>query len=275
MAKKNSNITIANIARLYYLEKMSQDEIAKLIGLSRSQISRLIQKAWDEGMIEIRISRPPEDTMENIAFRLEKRFTLKRAVVIPSEGAPDFIRRSLLLEAGCLLEKCLLKKNTGQKFLGVYGGKTLAEFANYYQPLFNYPELVTLPLIGDFKQSNQYLKANEIARKIADMMGSKYLLFHPSTAATFKYYQHLITCALVTVDDIGYSAYTFHEYAGSLPKIPFSIGMIFGRNKLTAILEALRTKSINCLVTDADTAENILEFDDNCSYSTDTLALVR
>jgi len=49
------------IARMYYEEKLTQQEIAEKLGVSRPLISRLLQDARDLQLVEIRI-RPLEES---------------------------------------------------------------------------------------------------------------------------------------------------------------------------------------------------------------------
>ena len=45
-------------ARLYYLEGLSQAEIATQLGTSRSNVSRMLTEAQAQGIVEIRHQRP-------------------------------------------------------------------------------------------------------------------------------------------------------------------------------------------------------------------------
>ena len=56
MNKKNNDTMtdrIILVATLYYKEKLSQQEIAKRLGVSRPWISKLLKKAEDLGLVKI------------------------------------------------------------------------------------------------------------------------------------------------------------------------------------------------------------------------------
>ncbi len=59
---------------LYYEEGMTQNQIAKTLGVSRVKVTRLIAKAKSLGIVEIRINQPPDYFVEleqdyfNISF---------------------------------------------------------------------------------------------------------------------------------------------------------------------------------------------------------------
>ncbi|NJN98285.1 MAG: hypothetical protein HC875_31455 [Anaerolineales bacterium] len=52
------------IAKAYYEENLTQEEIGKLFGLSRIKISRLLQQARDERIVHITIIPPAESNVE-------------------------------------------------------------------------------------------------------------------------------------------------------------------------------------------------------------------
>ncbi|MCA0253393.1 MAG: helix-turn-helix domain-containing protein [Actinobacteria bacterium] len=58
MRAPRSHEMLVRAARLYYLEDMSQGDIAKALGLSRSSISRMLTAARERGIVEIRIHVP-------------------------------------------------------------------------------------------------------------------------------------------------------------------------------------------------------------------------
>jgi deoxyribonucleoside regulator len=75
--KKNK---VIEAAKLYYLLDYNQSEIAKILGLSRPTVSRLLQQAKAEGIVQIKIMDPDED-IQSLSSQLEKRFNLKKAII--------------------------------------------------------------------------------------------------------------------------------------------------------------------------------------------------
>ncbi len=49
---------LAQVARNYYEERLTQDDIARRINASRSTVSRLLQQAVDRGIVRILIDYP-------------------------------------------------------------------------------------------------------------------------------------------------------------------------------------------------------------------------
>ena len=88
MAKQDEQRLLVKIATLYYLEGRKQSDIAQLLSLSQSFVSRAITRCQKEGVVKISVVQP-----SNIFLKLEKgledRYGLKQAVVV----AGDWLRR--------------------------------------------------------------------------------------------------------------------------------------------------------------------------------------
>jgi len=72
---------LVRIAKLYYLQNQSQQQIAQQVGVSRSNVSRLLKIARELNIVEIRVhdSSPMSDVLEG---ELSKLFRLKRVIVV-------------------------------------------------------------------------------------------------------------------------------------------------------------------------------------------------
>lgn len=83
--------TIYRIARYYYADGLSQAEIAGLEGFSRSQISRLIDRARELGLVKITLVPPADLRTEELAAALMERLGLRSAIVVPlrKDAAPE------------------------------------------------------------------------------------------------------------------------------------------------------------------------------------------
>ncbi len=80
-----SRYRLHTVASLRYEQDLSQREIAEQPQLSTATVSRLIQRARDEGVVRIEISEFVESGA--LEKELESALTLKRVIVVPS--APE------------------------------------------------------------------------------------------------------------------------------------------------------------------------------------------
>jgi transcriptional regulator with XRE-family HTH domain len=90
-----SDDDVTSVARLYYLDGLGQQEIAGMIGVSRSTVSRLLTAARERGIVRISVDLydPRDAALER---RLSDRFQLRHAVVIRTPGrTAETVRRAV------------------------------------------------------------------------------------------------------------------------------------------------------------------------------------
>jgi DNA-binding transcriptional regulator LsrR (DeoR family) len=87
--------------QLYYRAQRHQNEIARELGLSTSKVSRLLKRAFAEGLVRVEIELPKRPRLE---AALVERFNLRDAVVIPFGEARD-IKEDLGVAAARYFEK--------------------------------------------------------------------------------------------------------------------------------------------------------------------------
>ncbi len=75
----DENIRILlKVAQLYYQDNYTQQEIAEKLCLSRPKVSRLLQQAREQNIVQISIFPPSEDFTE-LEICLERKFRFKRS----------------------------------------------------------------------------------------------------------------------------------------------------------------------------------------------------
>lgn len=116
--------TIYRIARYYYKDELSQDEISKREGFSRSQVSRLIDKARDMGMVRIELVPPAEPRSEEIGA-IEKALGLKRVIVAPGRPSPQGGGLAVARTIAAASADEVADAIAGCKVVGIGWGRTL------------------------------------------------------------------------------------------------------------------------------------------------------
>ena len=85
MVSKEERVAEAlKVAKLYYREGLSQNDIAESMSISRPTVSRLLSFALDSGLVRIEIGDPADD-MNQLARDLERRYDLKRVIAVPTD----------------------------------------------------------------------------------------------------------------------------------------------------------------------------------------------
>lgn len=72
---------LANVAEMYFLQGKNQVEIARKLGMTRSNISRMLTEARNSGIIQIQINRPLQEN-QTLSQKLVERFNLINARVV-------------------------------------------------------------------------------------------------------------------------------------------------------------------------------------------------
>lgn len=125
----NRTDVLIEIATLYYIEGKTQQRIAEVFSTTRSNVAKLLKQALDLGIVEIKIANPAT-SMVHLASNLIEKFSLKKAIVVPSEMNYQETLVSVGKAAAGFLAKCLNTKIT----IGISWGTTI------YQMVDQFPE---------------------------------------------------------------------------------------------------------------------------------------
>jgi DNA-binding transcriptional regulator LsrR (DeoR family) len=158
-------------AWLYYEERMTQEEVADRLGVSRASVVNFLQEARDRGVVTISVSSEHLQTVR-ASRELSKRFDLESCVVIPDDGGrlPDYER---IGRAGARLLSEILEPND---ILGVSWGRTVLALSTAL-PRLQLPHLsivqITGSAIGTFEFSPELCTSN-----IANRLGARCINLH-------------------------------------------------------------------------------------------------
>jgi deoxyribonucleoside regulator len=148
---------IIEAAKLYYLLDYNQHEIAQILGVSRPTVSRFLQLAKSEGIVEINIKDPTEN-VENLSTQLEQKFNLKKAVVVSIPQFEDHIIKNYLGEKTAEYLHEIVKD---YDIIGVTWGTTLYHVAIELKQKF-VKDVMVVQLKGGVSHSETNTYASEI-----------------------------------------------------------------------------------------------------------------
>lgn len=154
---------LSRIAWAYYVNGMTQSDVAEWLGISRVRVNRLLQVCRDEGYVQILVN-----TGQAVCFDLERRlesaYGLRRALVIPAPPSSRQMNRNLGHAAGHYLAGTLQDGTS----LGMGWGTTVAAAAASI-PRKPAERLTVVSLYGGLPQSiviNPYEIVTTIARRV-------------------------------------------------------------------------------------------------------------
>jgi deoxyribonucleoside regulator len=175
------NKLLANVAVMYYDEGLTQSEVAKTVGVTRSAVSRMLSEAREKGIVTIQIQRPLRFD-EKLAARLEERFGLLKAHVVVWNKSDQYhgLRSQLGVAASRILTD-MLKPNTR---IGVAWGTTVSatiEALTVANPL----PVTVVQLVGVVGSTDHTYDAHAQVQKLAEKLrGKGVYLFTPFVADT-------------------------------------------------------------------------------------------
>ncbi|HHV18568.1 MAG TPA: sugar-binding transcriptional regulator [Thermoanaerobacterales bacterium] len=160
---------LTKVAQMYYDENKTQQEIADKYGISRPSVSRLLQKAREKGIVEIKVHN--EFSFTVLEKELEKKFNLREVIITPTDENESLKR--LLAEAAAGYLTRVLKDHD---IIGVSWGTTLAYISEYIKNETR--DVVFVPLVGGVGQSRLDVHSNQIVLNLARAFNGKWQLLH-------------------------------------------------------------------------------------------------
>lgn len=166
--------TLVQVARLYYVENKSQQEIADQLGVSRSLIALYLKRARDLNIVRIEIVNP-QGQCEDLALALRERSGLQSVHVIPNPSAAELTLRSL----GGAVARFLESRLRNGDLIGLGWGRSIMEAVSLFAP--SYPRRIeVVPLLGESSYTGSYSQMNQIVLQMARAFsGEPYFLLAP------------------------------------------------------------------------------------------------
>jgi len=155
-------------AWLYFMEGMTQADIADLLGTTRLRINRILSEARTNGLVSITINSSMVSTVA-LERELIRDFGLKDAMIIPSP-ADGSMTQNLLGKAAALFVSQYLSRNKINR-LGIGWGGTLGEMVNQF-PVANYPDMTVISIMGGLTHGAEFNTFN-IVSDIAKRLGAR------------------------------------------------------------------------------------------------------
>ncbi|GKU82067.1 sugar-binding transcriptional regulator [Niallia sp. NCCP-28] len=148
---------IVEAAKMYYILDYNQSEIAKKLGISRPTVSRLLQRAKEEGIVQINIVDSSINS-EELSNELEQKFNLKKAIVA---SVPQYESHIIKSHLGVAAAEYLHEIVKDGDIIGVTWGTTLYQVAiDLKQKYVNDVQVVQLK--GGVSHSEKSTYASEI-----------------------------------------------------------------------------------------------------------------
>ena len=170
---QNNQSMLASVAFLYYEKGLSQEKIAQKLFISRSSVSRLLQKAIETGIVEIKVNLPFERNTI-LQDMISEKYGVRECHVLKTQEATSLDR--LTDYAASYLEK-LIDSNM---IIGISSGRTVYKIATQIKG-----KVIKNTVFSQVKgkadlDTNYFFDSPESIRMVADKFHSEVnLIFSP------------------------------------------------------------------------------------------------
>jgi deoxyribonucleoside regulator len=157
------------VAKLYYVDGLSQQEIANQISVSRPTVSNILKRCKEEGIVEIRIKET-----SSLRFILQQEmkaaFGLRDVIVVPS--GPD--EHKIVEDTGRAASEQLARSLRDGLKIGISWGITTYNAVKTLSVLPKYQDIEVMQLVGAFGPINPIYEGYELARTLAEKLNGSY-----------------------------------------------------------------------------------------------------
>ena len=168
--KKGSEV--ARVAWLYYHENLTQAEIAHEMDVSRSTVTRLLQRAKSEGLVKISLN-VSSDTFK--AERdLERAYGARKVRIVPGSNDAPTQKRWL----GHVAAELLVEMVTDDSIVAIGWGTTLQAMADSLVGQQPVAGAQIVALIGGLHNATRGVNTYEVAKQLGQFFNAPALALH-------------------------------------------------------------------------------------------------
>ena len=158
---------LSRLATLYYIDGLTQEELSRMFSISRASIGRMLRRALQEGIVEIRV-RPNNALASDLEKALIERFGIQRALISVDHKDQDKQRAMLAGLVASHLDRVL---NDGT-VIAVGMGRNVRAVSEHAMSATR-RQCTFVSAIGGAYRGGQTMNADHIARRLAARFGGE------------------------------------------------------------------------------------------------------
>lgn len=169
MAEIDELRLLLKIANFYFKDNLKQQEIAKILGISQSYVSRSINKAQSDGLVKVSIKQPPGIYL-NLENQIQKKYGLNQAIIVDvPEGIDDNYTKTIVGTSAAHYLETILRKND---VLGIssWSSTITAMVENMHFSKIQAKKIIQL--LGGVGNNGAF-QATYLTQKLADLLNAK------------------------------------------------------------------------------------------------------
>lgn len=168
------------IARAYYEDGHTQQDIGLRFGLSRIKVGRLLEKARRERIVQISINEPKNDAFFELENQIEKKYGVDEVILVSARDDHKRTLRGIGEATAGFMDRIV----TGNEVIGLTWGGTLLAIVEALHNN-NWPEVRVVQLLGGLGSSEADMYGADLTIRTAQTFGAKArLLLAPGIVPT-------------------------------------------------------------------------------------------
>lgn len=172
MSKSEEKRLLIDVATMYYLEDKTQNEIAKTLYLSRPKISRLLKKAREMNIVEIKI-HDIDAPFYQLARLLKQSFHVDKVIITKTYDDEE----KTIRESGKAAAEELSRILTDDAVIGISWGRNIKAMAKYVQKS-EHRDIKVVELFGDIHSGSDSNDVRHAGLLLAQNLGAELYGLH-------------------------------------------------------------------------------------------------
>ncbi|MBN1934995.1 MAG: sugar-binding transcriptional regulator [Anaerolineae bacterium] len=169
------------VAKAYYEDDLTQQQIGQRLGLSRIKVSRLLSRAREDKIVQIAVVAP-QSSNADLEREIEARYGLHEAIVVASTRLAPTLRSGG--EIGAAAAECLARGLQGDEVLTLSWGTTLLSVVDAL-PAQSWPEIKVVQMLGGLGLPEADVYGADLVHRTALALGAKpHMLSAPGIVAS-------------------------------------------------------------------------------------------
>lgn len=166
MDKSAEKILCYEIARKYYIDEIPQNQIAKIMGMSTAQVSRMLKKAKAYNLVNITVRMPDEIPDEKIRERFLELTGIKDIIIasVSEENNKEALKSSIVFSAVENIPD-IIKKDI---YIGLGWGEYVYRTVLAMDRSSKSHNAYFVPVVGNAGNKIPYYQVNTIVNRMAE-----------------------------------------------------------------------------------------------------------
>ncbi len=179
---------LAQIARMYYIGDMTQEEISENQSISRSKVARLLKAAKDSGLVKITVATPSTYYVQ-MAEKIRVHFGLKHVHIVPSEETNPLSKQAVTKVAARYIGGLL----HDDAVVGITWGSTVSYIPEFIPPS-NYSGVSVWALNANLSLKEPRFNSYTIITALAEKLNAqKHTIEAPNVVQSVQLYDLLMS----------------------------------------------------------------------------------